>query len=108
MKTYHIYDAETFLYKETVEAEEQPANSSEGFLPEETEYYKSAYIDGTWMTVLNPKYEIVDGQLQKIQEPAPEVDNSALIKLQEDRASGKAKLLALGLSEDEIKALIGA
>lgn len=68
MSIYHIYDSTTFLYKETVTADVAPENSVEGFLPEQTEYYSIAYIDGSWVSVVNPKYEIVDNQfVEKIQ-----------------------------------------
>ena len=65
---YHKYDAQTFLYVETVEAEQQPENSVGGVLPEETEYYTLAFIDGVWVSVLRPELEIIDNQIvEKIQ-----------------------------------------
>ena len=59
---YHKYDPVTFLYVETVEAEEQPVNSVGGDLPEITEFYTIAYINGDWTSVVSQKYEIIDNQ----------------------------------------------
>jgi hypothetical protein len=60
---YHKYDAQTFLYVETVEAEEQPENSVSGVLPDQTEYYTLAFIDGVWVSVLRPNFQIIDSQI---------------------------------------------
>ena len=59
---YHIYDPQSYLYVETVESENQPANSVDGSIPEITEYYTIAFIDNQWVSVVNPKYEIIDNQ----------------------------------------------
>lgn len=59
---YHKYDSETYLYLETVETEIQPEFSVDGFLPEITEYYTIAFINNEWVSVINPKYEIINNQ----------------------------------------------
>lgn len=68
---YHKYDPVTLLYTETIEAEEQPENSVSGHLPEETEHYKLAFIDGQWSSVLNPKYQIIDNEIKLVETDAP-------------------------------------
>jgi hypothetical protein len=50
--TFHKYDADTKLYIESVEAEEQPENSVPGVLPEMTDLYTLAFMDGEWCSVL--------------------------------------------------------
>ena len=62
---YHKYDHVSFLYIETVESENQPENSVSGYLPEITEYYSIAYMNGEWVSVVNPKYEIINDQFVK-------------------------------------------
>lgn len=59
---YHIYDSKTGIYIETVEQDNQSQNSVEGYLPEQTEFYTVAYIDGEWFSVIRPEYEIIDDQ----------------------------------------------
>jgi hypothetical protein len=63
---FHKYDPQTFLYVETVEAEQQPEHSVEGYLPGETEYYTIAFLDGVWVSVLRPEFEIIDNQIVEI------------------------------------------
>ena len=65
MMKYHKYDHVSFLYIETVESENQPENSVSGYLPEITEYYSIAYMNGEWVSVVNPKYEIINDQFVK-------------------------------------------
>ena len=62
---FHKYDSVNFLYIETLESEYQPENSVTGYLPEITEYYSIAYMDGEWVSVVNPKYEIINDQFVK-------------------------------------------
>jgi hypothetical protein len=50
--TFHKYDPDTRLYIESVEAEEQPSNSVEGYLPEMTDLYTLAFIENEWVSVL--------------------------------------------------------
>lgn len=59
---YHIYDKNTGIYKETIESEVKPENSVEGYLPEETEYYTIAYINGEWVSVVRSEYEIINDE----------------------------------------------
>ena len=49
---FHKYDANTKLYVESVEAEEQPDNSVAGFLPEMTDFYTLAFIENEWVSIL--------------------------------------------------------
>jgi hypothetical protein len=49
---FHKYDADTKLYIESVEAEEQPENSVSGILPEMTDLYTIAFIENEWVSVL--------------------------------------------------------
>lgn len=63
---YHKYDPQTLLYVESVEAKEQPDNSVAGVLPDQTEHYTLAFINGQWASVLRPEIEIVGGCFHKI------------------------------------------
>lgn len=48
---FHKYDPETLLFIESVESKIQPENSVAGRLPDQTELYTLAYIDGEWVSV---------------------------------------------------------
>jgi hypothetical protein len=61
---YHRFDAETKIYLDTIEAEEQPENSVSGALPDITEHYTVAFIDNQWMSVLKPDFEIIDNKIE--------------------------------------------
>jgi hypothetical protein len=62
---YHKYDPQTLLYVESVEADKQPEHSIGGDLPDQTEHYTLAHIDGAWVSVLRPEFEIIDNTIQK-------------------------------------------
>jgi hypothetical protein len=61
---YHRFDAETKIYLDTIEAEEQPENSVSGSLPDITEHYTVAFIDDQWASVLKPDFEIIDNKIE--------------------------------------------
>lgn len=61
---FHKFDAETKIYIDTIEAEEQPENSVPGDLPDITEHYTVAFLDGQWVSVLKPEYEILDNKIE--------------------------------------------
>ena len=61
---YHRFDAETKIYLDTIEAEEQPENSVSGVLPDITEHYTVAFIGDEWVSVLKPEYEILDNKIE--------------------------------------------
>lgn len=61
---YHIFDADTKIYIESVEAESQPENSTDMILPDITDHYTVAFIDGQWISVLKPEFEIIDNEIK--------------------------------------------
>jgi hypothetical protein len=61
---FHKFDAETKIYIESIEADEQPENSVAGLLPDITEHYTVAFIDDQWVSVLKPELEIVDNKIE--------------------------------------------
>lgn len=65
---YHKFDADTKIYLETVEADEQPENSVAGELPDITEHYTVAFMDDQWFSVLKPELEIVENKIQRKQQ----------------------------------------
>jgi hypothetical protein len=65
---YHKYDPNSKIYTESVELEQQPEDSVLGNLPEITEQYTVAFLNGEWVSVLKPELEIVDNKIQKKQE----------------------------------------
>lgn len=66
---YHKFDADSKIYIESVESEEQPENSVSGDLPDITEHYTIAFINNEWFSVLRPELQIIDGKIIKIEEP---------------------------------------
>ena len=71
---YHKYDSKTGMYLETVEAEKQPKNSVGGDLPDQTEYYTIAYLNGEWVSVVRPKYEIRDDVFVDLEKEKQELE----------------------------------
>jgi len=63
---FHKYDPNTFLFIETVESEEQPQNAVQGELPDQTEHYTLAHIDGEWVSVLRPEFEVVGNDIKPV------------------------------------------
>jgi hypothetical protein len=61
---FHKFDADTKIYIESVEADEQPENSASGELPDITDHYTVAFIDGQWFSVLKPELEIIDNKIE--------------------------------------------
>jgi hypothetical protein len=61
---FHKFDADTKIFIESVETDEQPENSVSGDLPEITEQYTIAFIDNQWVSVLKPELEIIDNVIQ--------------------------------------------
>lgn len=64
---FHKFDPITKVYIESVEAEFQPEHSTDKALPEITEHYTVAFIDGEFVSVLKPELEIVDNEIKKIE-----------------------------------------
>lgn len=68
---FHKFDPITKIYTESVEAELQPEHSTDKALPEITEHYTVAFIDGEFVSVLKPELQIIDNEIrliEKIQE----------------------------------------
>ena len=61
---FHKFDAETKIFIESIESEEQPENSTDKILPEITEHYTVAFIDDEWVSVLKPTFEIVENKIE--------------------------------------------
>ena len=61
---FHKFDAETKIFIESIESEEQPDNSTDKILPEITEHYTVAFIDDEWVSVLKPTFEIVENKIE--------------------------------------------
>lgn len=61
---FHKFDPVTKIYTESVESEEQPENSTDKTLPEITEHYTVAFIDGEFVSVLKPELQIVDNKIE--------------------------------------------
>lgn len=75
---FHKYDSISKIYLETIDVEIEPENSVSGILPELTEYYTVAYIDGTWVSVLRPELDIIDSQIvNKTTKPEASSDGKA-------------------------------
>lgn len=73
---YHKYDPNTLLYIESVESDEQPENSVSGKLPDQTEHYTLAFTEDSWVSVLRPELEIVNGKIQeKASEEPPALED---------------------------------
>jgi hypothetical protein len=64
---FHKIDPITKIYIESVEAEVQPEHSTDKDLPEITEHYTVAFIDGEFVSVLKPDLQIIDNEIKKIQ-----------------------------------------
>lgn len=65
---YHKFDADTKIYTDSIEADEQPENSVSGVLPDITEHYTVACIDEQWISVLKPELEVIDNKIQPKQQ----------------------------------------
>lgn len=65
---YHKFDADSKIYIESIESEEQPENSVSGVLPDTTEHYTIAFINNEWLSVLRPELQIIDNKIVKIEE----------------------------------------
>lgn len=65
---FHKFDPATKIYTEGVEAELQPESSTDKALPEITEHYTVAFIDGEWVSVLKPELQIIDNEIVKIEQ----------------------------------------
>lgn len=63
---FHKFDPDTKIYIESVEADIQPEHSTDKALPEITEQYTVAFIDGEFVSVLKPDLEIIDNEIKKI------------------------------------------
>lgn len=61
---YHKYDPDTLLYVESVEAKSRPEHSVAGDLPDQTQRYTLAYIDGVWVSVLRPEFETINNEIK--------------------------------------------
>lgn len=61
---FHKFDAETKIFTESVELEEQPEHSTNKSLPDITTHYTVAFIDNEWVSVLKPEFEIVDNKIE--------------------------------------------
>ena len=59
----HNYDPITKLYLSSQELETLPESATAQPLPEMTEDYTLAFIDGVWVTVLRPNRQIVNNQI---------------------------------------------
>ena len=57
---FHKFDLETNIYTGSEDLEEQPENSTSGSLPETTEFYTIALIEGEIVSVLRPEFTIID------------------------------------------------
>lgn len=64
---FHKFDPITKIYMESIEAEFQPDNSTDKALPEITEQYTVAFIDGEFVSVLKPELEIVNNEIKPIE-----------------------------------------
>lgn len=62
---FHVFDAESKIFIESVEAESQPENSTDMMLPDITEHYTVAFIDGQWVSVIKPEFEIIDNEIKE-------------------------------------------
>lgn len=60
---FHKFDLETNLYVESVELESQPENSTDTPLPEMTEHYTIALIEGSMVSVLKPEFEVINNEI---------------------------------------------
>jgi hypothetical protein len=90
--TYHLYDQVTGLYLETVEAEIQPSNSVSGSLPDRTDQYTIAFIDGDWVSVLRPELEISENKIiAKPDQSSSVADPKPVLKESSKRSKGYAK-----------------
>lgn len=108
---YHIYDPVTFIYVETVEADNPPSNSVGGDLPDLTEFYTVAYIDNTWVSTIRPQYEasssgeiVLKPELQEEIDQEKQAQEAAILLT---KNAIKTKLEDLGFVESEIKMMIG-
>ncbi len=61
---YHKFDADSKIYIESIESEEQLENSTDKKLPDITEHYTVAFIDGEWLSVLKPELEIINNKIE--------------------------------------------
>jgi hypothetical protein len=61
---FHKFDADTKIFIESIESEEQPENSALGSLPDITEHYTVAFIGDEWVSVLKPESEILDNKIK--------------------------------------------
>lgn len=64
---FHKFDPATKIYTESVEAELQPEHSTDKDLPEITEHYTVAFIDGEFVSVLKPELQIIDNEIKAVE-----------------------------------------
>ena len=64
---FHKFDPVTKMYTESVEAELQPEHSTDKALPEITEHYTVALIEGEFVSVLKPELEIIDNEIKAVE-----------------------------------------
>ena len=77
---YHKFDADSKIYIESVESEEQPENSVSGVLPDITEHYTIAFINNEWFSVLRPELQIIDDKIVKIEQAITEEIEEVIIE----------------------------
>lgn len=68
---FHKFDPISKIHTESIESDSQPEHSTDKHLPEITEHYTVAFIDGEWVSVLKPELEIINNEIkavEKIQE----------------------------------------
>lgn len=65
---FHKFDPIAKIYTESVEADIQPEHSTDKALPEITEQYTVAFIDGEFVSVLKPELQIIDNEIVKIEQ----------------------------------------
>lgn len=64
---FHKFDPTTKIYTESVETDAQPEHSTNKALPEITEHYTVAFIDGEFVSVLKPELEIIDNEIKLVE-----------------------------------------
>lgn len=64
---FHKFDPVTKIYIESVEAEAQPEHSTDKALPEITDHYTVAFINGEFVSVLKPDLEIIGNEIKVIE-----------------------------------------
>jgi hypothetical protein len=76
---YHRFDADSKIYIESIESEEQLENSTDRKLPDITEHYTVAFIDGEWLSVLKPELEIINNKIE-VKQLAEEVVQEEVVQ----------------------------